>query len=427
VRKREVIFAGYTPHAGQAAFHNLGARFAVVLAGTRGGKTYAAAREFLRRAYADLEIKKRPVHYWCVAPTYAIGKTQMRELFAAVGGETGKFVSSWLRSERELVLKDHILIEFKTAERPEALVGVGLDGLWIDEAARLKREAWLGGLRMRLSDRRGWAIFSTTPLGRNWFFEEIVRRAQPDSAIHDPQYGLVRFRTADNTAVPGLAEEVEHARRTLPERYFKREYEADLTTFAGMVFDEIDPDAHRVGSRNRLGIKALPRQFAEVRAGVDWGFRNPGAIVVVGRDGDGVWWAIDEAVRSGLPVAATGGESWVDIARGLQTRHGVKRFACDPSGAAFIDAFRRAGLPAYAADNDVGAGIQTVATALHIDERDGRPGLLLGERCKHLFEELAAYAWDEQCEGEQPVKENDHAVDALRYALHTRPHAPAWW
>ena len=68
-----------------------------------------------------------------------------------------------------------------------------------------------------------------------------------------------------------------------------------------------------------------------------------------------------------------------------------------------------------------------MATALHLNERDGRPGLLLGERCKHLFEELAAYAWDEQCEGEQPVKENDHAVDALRYALHTRPHAPALW
>ncbi len=421
------LFNHYHPHPGQAAFHQLGTRFAVVLAGTRAGKTYAAAREFVRRVYFDRARKSGPLHYWCVAPTYGIGKTQLRELFATLGGETGELVASWAKTERELRLIGEVLIEFKTAERPESLVGVGLDGLWIDEAARLKSEAWLGGLRMRLSDRRGWAIFSTTPLGRNWFYDEVVRRADPDSPIYEPDHGLVRFRTVDNTAVPGLADEVEQARRTLPPRYFKREYEADLTSFAGMVFDEFDPDVHVVGPRNRLGLTALPRHFAEVRAGVDWGFRNPGAIVVLGRDGDHTWWVIAEDVRRGVPVSTSGGGCWVDIARTLHKRYGIRRFVCDPSGPAFIAAFRRAGLPAYTANNDVGAGVQTVATALHLDESSGRPRLLLGPDCGHLAHELSCYSWDEHAEGEQPRKDDDHAIDALRYALHTKPHAPAWW
>jgi hypothetical protein len=421
------LFQGYRPHAGQAAFHKLGTRFAVVLAGTRAGKTYAAAREFLRRVYLDRARKKGPLHYWCVAPTYAVGKTQLRELFAALGGETGELVQSWSKTERELRLVGEVLVEFKTAERPEVLVGVGLDGLWIDEAARLKAETWLSKLRMRLTDRRGWAVFSTTPLGRNWFYHEVVRRADPESPIYEPDHGLVRFRTADNTTVPALAEEIEQARRTLPARYFRREYEADLTSFAGMVFDEFDPDVHQTGPKNRLGVGAPPAHFAEVRAGVDWGFRNPGAIVVLGRDGDGVWWAIAEEVHAGVPVAASGGKSWTEIAKALHQRHGITRFVCDPSGPSFIAAFRRAGLAAAPGDNDVGAGVQSVATALHVNPDTGAPGLFIGPDCPNLAAELAAYAWDDDSEGEQPRKENDHTVDALRYALHTRTHAPAWW
>lgn len=420
-------FSGYKPHAGQAAFHRLACRFAILLAGVRAGKTYAAAREFLRRVFADRHRKDGPLHYWCVAPTYGIGKVQLRELFSALGGETGELVASWRKTDRELRLVGDILIEFKTAERPENLVGVGLDGLWIDEAARLKPEAWLGGLRMRLSDHRGWTIFSTTPLGRNWFYYEVIRRAEEFSPISDPDYGMVRFHTADNTAVPGLVEEVEMARRTLPERYFRREYEADLTCFAGMVFDEFDPDIHVLSPRNRLGVQAAPAELVEVRAGVDWGFRNPGAIVVLGKDGDGAWYVLDEKVEAGLPVSAEAGPSWVGYARQLSRKYKIGRFACDPSGASFISAFRRAGLPAHPAENNVAAGIQAVATLLHADPQTGWPSLFIQPNCTHLLDEIGAYAWDDDTEGEQPQKVNDHAVDALRYALYSRPHAPAWW
>lgn len=425
---RYPVFDGYRPHPGQLKFHRLNKRFGVLLAGARSGKTFGAARDFLHRIYADRgHDRTNRLHYWCVAPTYGIGKVQMRELFSALGGVSGKYIKAWHKTERELWLRDEILIEFKTAERPEALVAVGLNGMWIDEAARMKSEAWLGGLRMRLSDKRGWAIFSTTPLGRNWFYHEVVRRAQNDGPLADPEYGMVRFHTVDNTAVPGLVEEVEHARRTLPPRYFRREYEADLTGFAGMIFEEFDPDLHVLGAENRLSILRPPTQFAEVRAGVDWGYRNPGAIVVLGRDGDGVWWVLAEHVEKALPVMTSGGRDWTGVAKTLKAEYGIRRFACDPSGASFIAAFRRAGLPAFAADNDVGAGIQAVATALHVDESDRRPGLLIAQSCPHLVDELSSYAWDDRAEGERPRKEDDHAVDALRYALHAKQHTPAFW
>lgn len=403
----------YRPHAGQAAFHAEAQRFAIVAAGVRSGKTHAAAREALRRIYRDRAVKRGALRYWCAAPTYAVGKVQQRELFEALGMPGSPLVVEFRKSERELVLRDDIFIEFKTTERPENLVAAGLDGLWVDEAARVKAEAWLGGLRMRLSDRQGWAVFSTTPLGRNWFFRHLVQPAQNGA----DEFSLHTWTTADNTCVPALVAEVAKARATLPATYFRREYEASFDAFVGQVFAEFDAARHVVG--------ADPARVAETRYGVDWGYRHPGAIVCLQRDRSGRWVVVEEIVASGTLVAADEGESWVSLADELVERRGPGVFYCDPSQPASIRSFRQAGLSARPADNDVAAGIQTVARALH-PAGDG-PRLVVHRRCVHTVEQLLTYRWDEAADGERPHKENDDACDALRYALHTARHTPAFW
>lgn len=411
------LFAGYRPHECQIEFHKSANRFLALVAGARGGKTYAAAREFLRRIYKDRKSKPGPLHYWAVCPSHPVGKVQVRAILEAIQSVNASLIDRFSPSQHELVLAGGILIEFKSGERPESLVGVGLDGMWIDEAARLKADAWLGQLRMRLSDKKGWCLFSTTPLGRNWFFSEIVGKADPRDPMRDPEYGCCSWTTAQNTAVPELAEEVEKARRTLPPRYFRREYEARFETFSDAVFDEWDRRIHIA--------TPPPPPFDSVVAGVDWGFRNPGAIIVVATDKDGTRWILDEAVEERIPVQRPGASrTWVSIAREFEDRYRIGRFFADPSRPDHIRVFQKAGLAVAAAKNEVASGLEALSVLLHPDEETGKPRLFVSPGCRNLIGEMDNYRFEEGI-SEIPVKKDDHAIDALRYAVAGRRHVPA--
>lgn len=415
------LFANYRPHDGQLRLHRAGTRFIALCAGVRSGKTYAAARELLRRVYADRWAKSGPLLYWAVAPTHDLGEVQWREVMSALAGPAAVLVRNVHRTDRRVELAGDITIEFKSAHVPERLVGVGLDGLWIDEAARVDERAWTGQLRMRLSDRLGWGLFSTTPLSRNWFYREIWRRGDPHDALAMPDYSRTHFTTAQNTALPHLAAEVERARRELPARYFEREYLASFDSFIGQVFEGFDRRVHVFADVD------APARFDEVRVGVDWGFRNPGAMIVVGRDGDGCWWTLDERYARGVPVEGEG-RTWLAIARELAEAWRPSVFACDPARPEYIRAFRKAALPARAAKNDVAAGIARIATLLHPD-RPGGPLLRVHGRCVQLLSEIPQYRWRDDGDGgrEEPVKQDDHTIDAWRYALATDPHRPGFW
>jgi len=81
---------------------------------------------------------------------------------------------------------------------------------------------------------------------------------------------------------------------------------------------------------------------------------------------------------------------------------------CDPAEPASIEQFQRRGLRAESADNDVIPGIQHVTAQRH--------GLQVHETCRNLRNEFGGYEWKDEGE-DKPVKANDHALDALRYAL----------
>jgi hypothetical protein len=227
------LFANYHPHAKQKPFHKSKARFKALAAGTRGGKTYACAREFIRRVYRDRAAKKGRLNYWIIAPDYNLTEVAREELADILGCdspenmESSPLVKKWNASKLRLWLYGNILIEFKSAERPERLVARGLDGAWFDEAARCPQVAW-ANLRDRLADRQSWCLFGTTPMGKNWFYEEIYRLGDQFDELYDPEFQSFLFKTADNTAVPGLASEVERAKKQMPLRYFRRDFEASF-------------------------------------------------------------------------------------------------------------------------------------------------------------------------------------------------------
>ena len=85
----------------------------------------------------------------------------------------------------------------------------------------------------------------------------------------------------------------------------------------------------------------------------------------------------------------------------------------DPSASSFLAALRRRGLPVRRADNAVLAGIRDTAAALH----EGR--IAVCESCAAAIREFSLYRWDTESGEDRPVKEDDHAMDEIRYFVRT--------
>jgi hypothetical protein len=323
-------------------------------------------------------------------------------------------VLKWVRNT--IWLRGGILIEFRSADNPLHLVGEGLDGVWMDEAARVKPLAWTDGIRSTLSDKKGWALFTSSPLGRNWAHDMLWVPAMEG----DPDYAAFHWTFADNPH--NDPKEMEEARRRLPKALFERNYLASFTAFEGQIYEAFSRETHVVAP------SSIPfGRFRKVVAGQDWGHAHPGCAQLAGVDDEGVWWWFKERHQARLQVWLEDGDCW---GRWLATEHKrreMRRVWCGPDRPENIDLLRRhAGLPAHPADNSVHEGIETLSAMLHVREDTGRPMMRVAADCRHLIAELETYRYDTDGQGrttERPLKEMDDAVDACRYGAHSEVQA----
>jgi len=359
------------------------------------------------------------LHYGVGGPVYGQTKLQRRELTSMLRPYWGDVVLH--RAGNSLWLDGGILIDYVSGDRADTIPGVGWDGCWWTEAARLKGEVYDDAIYTRLTgkpDRKsGWGIFDTTPKGRNWFWSTLARRADPADPLYDPEFALHGWTTADNLRSPAAQAEVAKARRRLPWRYFRRDYLASFEAFEGQVWDEFERKVHVVPASR------VPSQFARVIIPVDWGYRNPGVLLAIGLTGDGDAYVFREAYESGVQVRG-GGATWTSRAKEWADELHPDSFACDPSAPDNIAAFVEAGLPAHAADNAVADGIRRVAERLHYVSRDGGlvvpPRLYVSDECPITIREVEGYHYHPRREGghsEEPEKVNDHTCDALRMGV----------
>jgi len=424
------IFGDYYPHPGQVRIDQCNARFINVVAGRRFGKDFGCARKFVKRIFLQdypkiahiklptqrfIKFAKPLLHYWAIAPDFNIGKIQQREIFSIFPPDFQASPShfSYDDNKKELILLGgKILIEFKSADRPESLVGVGLNGVYCTEFARFKETAWSANIRPTLTDKQGWGLFATTPLPRKWFMD-IVALGNPESDTYSASHANIFGLTIENTRLPNIVEEVAVAKATLPPRYFKREYEASLETFEGQVYEEWDQQVH-------APLDLVLPKFDIVVAGVDWGFGDPGVIIVAGikfRKGTPVFYLIHEEYESGVLVDGDD-DTWVRRAKRLRDKYGIKIFYCDSAEPGNIRAFRNAGLNAVKADKkEINDGIQSVAMALHVNDMTGLPSLyIVREKCPNTMREHLQYYYEKP---EVPVDEENHTCDTVRYIVHT--------
>lgn len=200
-------------------------RFKVVAAGRRCGKSRLSAVTLLIEALNCPEGSS--VMY--VAPTLGQARSIIWDLLHDLGRPV---IKSSHVNNLEITLINGRKILVRGADNPDSLRGVSLVYLVMDEVAFIKDEVWQKILRASLSDKKGRALFISTPSGRNWFYD-IFKLGQEDT---DEEWKSWHFTTADNETID--PKEIEAAKRSLSSFAFKQEYLSSFDTAGADVFKQ---------------------------------------------------------------------------------------------------------------------------------------------------------------------------------------------
>lgn len=418
---------GYTPHSrGQWEYHNSRARFKVACCGRRYGKSTMAGRDVEPEMFTE---KKR---FWVVGPTYDLGEKEFRVVWddLIIGQKMGrekrvKKAYNRRTGEMYIELPWQTRIEVRSATHPESLVGESLDGVIMSEAAKHKRETWERFIRASLADRRGWASFPTTPEGHNWLYE-MWMFGQDESVA---EYVSWRFPSWENPIVyPGgrTDPEILLIEKTTAPEWFMQEIGADFASFVGKIYSEFDESVHV----KNLSFHPEWKNYIAF----DWGFVNPLAAIEfqidpfdnihVWREHYKAYTMLDDHLR---------------LMRGREQPDGYHIDCCygdaaDPEAALTVSTKFAPCLALPEAKQNWRQGIDLVKRFLkqyQIGEMDEygtplmAPKLFIDFSCVNTIREFGEYrAVDnpkstlrESGATTASNKQDDHALDALRYGL----------
>lgn len=198
-------------------------RFKVIAAGRRCGKSRLAAVTLLIKA---LEAPEGAAVLY-VSPTLGQSRQIIWDLLLDLGRPVVKAAHV---NNMDITLVNGRKIYVRGADNPDTLRGLSLYFAVLDEAAFIKPDTWEKIIRASLSDRKGDAMFISTPDKRNWFYEMYKLGLSGE----DEEWAAWHFTTKDNETID--PKEVDAAKRTLSTFAFKQEYEASFDNAGSDVF-----------------------------------------------------------------------------------------------------------------------------------------------------------------------------------------------
>ena len=310
-------------------------RFRVVCAGRRSGKTVLGHVTILDWATKAVGL------YWIISPTYRQAKQiHWRHLQHFIPRD---WVLKKNEVELSITLKNGSIIELKGAENPDALRGVKLRGLVIDEIASIRNWEWLWSevLRPTLTDYQSPALFISTPKGYNHFYE-LYQAGQIDNG--DGGYKSWRFTSYDNPYIP--KGEIDNAKKELTEDTFAQEYLADFRKHTGLAHKQWDREIHLIESFD------VPNEWNRGR-GFDFGDVHYTASVRIAIDGEDNWF-LETSYMDNNKDTKQHAEAI------LSMDYGLPFIPCwgDPSGKQWMEYFRLHNLNINPADKTIGQGFR---------------------------------------------------------------------
>lgn len=310
-------------------------------------------------------------------------------------------VKSWNKTEYKLTLFNDSVVLFRSCEDYSKFKSLNLDFFFIDEPVDISDEVFYmlqGRLRGRHT-KNHFGVLCGNPTSQNsWLYDLYFLNSPSDD------YFVVQTSSYDNVFLPeGYVASLEAA---YDEDWTRRYLKGEWFNFEGLVYQEFKRDVHV------KDFSATRCCYEKYFGGFDYGFRNPCCFLVLARDSDDNLIVLEEFYQSGL----TNSEMALMVKEII--RPYIENFCCiyaDPSMPAVIEEVSRHGVCCESGDNDVISGISVVKNHLK------NQSLLFDKSCVNLIREVESYLYEKDTHGknynERPVKKNDHAVDALRYAL----------
>ena len=310
------------------------------------------------------------------------------------------------RAENKLVISDGTGREntyFLFGGRDESsymlIQGITLAGVLLDEVA-LQPQSFVEQALARCSIEGSKFWFNCNPEGpEHWFYKNWVEGDKPKekNALH------LHFTMDDNPALP---QRIRERYEAMYSGVFYQRYILGLWVVAeGLIYTMFNKDFHVV--------PAVPRPYDRYYISVDYGTANPCSMGLWGRAG-GAWYRMREYYFNSRKEGRqqTDEEYYAELEK-LAGDLPIRGVIVDPSAASFLETIRRHGrFRDIKASNEVMAGSRDVATQLQL----GR--LFICEGCADCIREFGLYRWDEKATADRPIKENDHAMDDVRYFVH---------
>ena len=455
--------ADWRPHAAQERVLRSDVRSKIVSAGRRFGKSELGAYDrLLPEAFlaysnrAAIEASGKRWEYWIIGPEYSDGEKEFRKLYNAMKklelpfdakGRTTEGIGTRYNVESgdmSISLWGGLFyVVVKSAKYPSTLVGEGLRGVVLSEAAKLKASVYDKFIRPTLADYRGWLLATSTPEGKNWFYELWQRGQDPNRADWDswkipawenpyvyPDGGswdeVNRYRAHEQTGqvTPQLLDSLELDSEILDlamdmtESRFNQEVGADFAEFVGRVFKNWDEEIHV----RDLEWNPNPRWFT--CAATDYGFTNPAVWLLIQVD---VWdnvYVLREYYERNRTIE--------EMAKEIETR-GLCPDACrtlypdpeDPGSSRYLAgklkvrvAGGTGGLVRDRIDL-IRMALKRVPAHLPNSHPEKQPKIFVDRSCVHMIREMDAYRYpDNKREQdannpENPIKKDDHTPEAL--------------
>lgn len=359
-----------------------GARINVIYGGAGSGKSYTIAQFLLFEKFLN-ERNKRILVSRKTNPSL---KDSAYLLFLDLLNEYG-IPYQHNKAEQNVSFNGNRLV-FRSMDNPEKIKSSEYNYIWLEEATDFSVDDFRQvALRLRrATDTENRLYLSFNPISTmNWVYKTFFEKQYPNSAKLKTTYQDNPFLPDDYVnSLVGL--------KGQDENYYLIYALGEFGVLKNLIY-------------NFPVVDTIPAHFDEIFWGLDFGFNNPSALVKVGLYDD-VYYVIGEVYRRGLTNS-----DLVDILN-EKVAKGESIYA-DSAEPARIEEIAREGFRVYPAKKSVRDGIDFLKSQT----------VKVYQQCVNVLKESQTYKWKEDKNGnvlDEPVKFNDHAMDAIRYAIYSQ-------
>jgi len=443
-RQRDPL-AFYEPHVKQQAFHGFTAQTKCFFGGNQSGKTWGGLADDIIQAVDEDALPARLKPYKKFQPPFlcrimaesfpVLETTLIEKLQNLVPQEQllgGTWKSAYEKDLRVLHFQNGSKFFFMTYEQEvRKMGGASIDRVHFDEEPPL---AVFNECRLRVMARSGDLIFTMTPVfGLTWTFDALWKQRGSEVAIDQyrgirrdeesgEQLGEIEIVTVDMSDNPTLSkQDIALALVGMSDEEKAARKEGKFVALHGLIYADFNRERHVSAER------PIP-EHVNVVVGIDPGIRNAAAVVWAYLTPDDTMVAFHEGYYHGMTAKQVCKEIHETNA---DFEINPIYYVIDPAarnkehqtGRSTQMEYADNGIVTIAGQNSVSAGINRVRERFQTDR------LFIQSNCTHLIDELQKYRWKQpprtgEDGREAPVKKDDHLMDALRYAVMSRPYLP---